>query len=51
VRDEIDEVVKLLDVVGRCRRRRGEEDLSLRIVGEPLVVELLGVRPEGVEER
>lgn len=43
--DQVNEVVKLPHVVNRGGGGRRDEDLSLRIVDEPLVVEFLGVRP------
>lgn len=44
VRDKIDQVVELLDVLTRSRGGRGDENLALGVVGEPLVVEFLRIR-------
>lgn len=44
VRDKIDQVVELLDVLTRSRGGRGDENLALGVVGEPLVVEFLSIR-------
>ena len=41
---EVDKVVELLGIFARDGRGGRDEDLALRIVGEPLVVEFLSVR-------
>jgi hypothetical protein len=46
VRYQVDEVVELLGIFARDGRWGRDEDLALRIIGEPLVVEFLGVGSE-----
>lgn len=48
VRYQVDEVVELFDIFTRGGGRRRDENLPLRIVCEPLIVEFLGVRPASV---
>ena len=43
VGDEVNEVVEFLVVFAGGRRGRRDEDLSLGVVCEPLIVELLGI--------